>query len=89
MGCPAPSLAAATYRPRRPRASPLHRLLDGYFRQFELVYDERYQKRYGFWRPVIARSVEKFLACGDLRAGFARVRCPRFTCSGARWVSSA
>ena len=30
-----------------------------------------------FWRPVIARTVEKFLACGDLRAGFARVRCPR------------
>ena len=52
-------------------------MLDGYFRQFELVYDERYQKRYGFWRPVIARTVEKFLACGDLRAGFARVRCPR------------
>ena len=62
---------------RRPRASPLHRLLDGYFRQFEQVYDERYQKRYGFWRPVIARTVEKFLACGDLREGFARVRCPR------------
>jgi len=77
MGCPAASRAAATYRPRRPRTSPLHRLLDGYFRQFEQVYHERYQKRYGFWRPVIARIVEKFLACGDLREGFARVRCPR------------
>ena len=64
MGCPAASRAAATYRPRGPRASPLHRLLDGYFWQFEQVYDERYQKRYGFWRPVIARTVEKFLACG-------------------------
>ncbi len=77
MGCPAASRAAATYRPRGPRASPLHRLLDGYFWQFEQVYDERYQKRYGFWRPVIARTVEKFLACGDLREGFARARCPR------------
>ena len=76
MGCPAASRDAATYRPRRPRASPLHRLLDGYFRQFELVYDERYQKRYGFWRPVVTTTIEKFLACGDLREGFARVRCP-------------
>ncbi len=33
-------------------------------------YDERYQKRYGFWRPVIAATVEKFIACGDLREGY-------------------
>jgi hypothetical protein len=33
-------------------------------------------RRYGFWRPVVERTVEKFLACGDLREGFARVRCP-------------
>ena len=39
------------------------------------VYDDRYQRRYGFWRPVIAGAVGKFLECGDLRKGFARVRC--------------
>ncbi len=77
MGCPAVHDAAAVYRQRRPRTSPLHRLLDGYFRKFQLIYDERYQNRYGFWRPFIAATVEKFLACGDLREGFARVRCPR------------
>ncbi len=76
MGCPAAG-RAGVYRPRQPRASPLHQLLDGYFQEFEGVYDERYQKRYGFWRPVITRTVEKFLACGDLKEGFARVRCPR------------
>ncbi|MFQ5720844.1 MAG: transposase, partial [Acidobacteriota bacterium] len=32
--------------------------------------------RYGFWRPVIAEAVEKFLTCGDLHEGFARIRCP-------------
>ncbi len=42
----------------------LHRLLGGYFRQFHRVYEERYQKRYGFWRPVIAATIEKFFACG-------------------------
>ncbi len=77
MGCPAVNRATATYRPRRPRASPLWKLLDRYFDEFQQVYDERYRKRYGFWRPVISCTVEKFLACGDLREGFARVRCPR------------
>jgi hypothetical protein len=52
-------------------------LFDRHFDQFQRVYDDRYQKRYGFWRPVIERTVEKFLACGDLQEGFARVRCPR------------
>ena len=77
MECPAVSGATALYRPRRPQASPLWRLLDRYRDEFQRIYDERYQKRYGFWRPVIERTVEKFLACGDLKQGFARVRCPR------------
>jgi hypothetical protein len=76
VGCPAARLAPV-YRPRQPRASPLWQLLDRHFDEFERVYDDRYQKRYGFWRPVIARTVDKFLACGDLHEGFARIRCPR------------
>ena len=78
MGCPARqrNRTRALYRPRRARESPLWRLLDEHFEHFRGVYAERYQKRYGFWRPVVERSVEKFLACGDLHEGFARVRCP-------------
>jgi hypothetical protein len=74
--CPA-ATPTRVYRPRQPRASPLWQLLDRYFPQFQRLYDDRYQQRYGFWRPVIQRTVEKFLACGDLHEGFARVRCPR------------
>ena len=33
------------YRPRRPRDSPLWRLLDRHYDEFEGVYDERYQHR--------------------------------------------
>ena len=44
--------------------------------QFEGAYEERYQERHGFWRPIIGTVVEKFLECGDLQQGFARVRCP-------------
>ena len=47
---------------------PLYRLLDEHYDRFERVYDERYQKRYGFWRPVIGRTV-------DLAAG-RRCLCP-------------
>ena len=39
------------------------------------VYDERHQAKYGFWRPIIERSVRAYLKCGDLNQGFARVRC--------------
>ena len=66
----------ALYRPRDPQASDLWRLMDRYFPTFQQVYDERYQAKYGFWRPVVERSVNAFLQCGDLQQGFARVRCP-------------
>jgi len=42
------------------------------------VYEERYQDPCGFWRPVIGTVVRKFLECGDLKQGFARVRCQLF-----------
>ncbi len=82
MGAPAaPATASARagsvglYRPRRPRASPLYRLLEHHFAEFSTVYDERFAHRCGYWRPVIAEVVEKYLACGILEHGFARVRC--------------
>ena len=64
------------YQPRDPQASDLWQLLDQHFDSFRQAYDERYQAKYGFWRPVIDRSVAAFLKCGDLQQGFARVRCP-------------
>jgi Transposase zinc-binding domain len=36
-----------------------------------------YQKRHGYWRPIIGTVVGKFFNCGDLKHGFARVRCPQ------------
>ena len=64
------------YQPRDPQASDLWQLLDQHFDSFRQVYDQRYQPKYGFWRPVIDRSVAAFLKCGDLQQGFARIRCP-------------
>ena len=68
------------YRPRRPRESPLYRIIERYFPQFEDTCPERYEKRYGFWRSIIGDVVRKFLRCGDLHFGFARVRCTGGEC---------
>jgi hypothetical protein len=57
-------------------ASPFFKVVREHFAEFERVYAERYQERYGYWRPVIRSSIEKFIKCGDIKEGFARVRCP-------------
>jgi len=68
--------AAKMYRPRNPEASPFFRLVRDHFDAFERVYNERFQPKYGYWRPVIRTAIDKYVKCGDLREGFARVRCP-------------
>lgn len=73
MGC-GPEVAGSVYHPRRPQQTPFYQLVARFYPQFEAVYSERYQERYGFWRPVIGTVVGKFLECGDLKHGFARVR---------------
>ena len=45
------------YRPRDPQASDLWRVIDEHFDSFQKVYDERYQAKYGYWRPIIEQSV--------------------------------
>jgi hypothetical protein len=73
--CPRPK-PGTFYRPRDHEASPFFKIVSDRFDEFERIYPERYQERYGYWRPVIRSSIDKFLKCGDLKEGFARVRCP-------------
>jgi len=68
------------YRSRDHEASPFFKVLRHQFDEFERVYPQKYQARYGYWRPVIRSSIDKFLKSGDLKEGFARVRCP--DCNG-------
>ena len=85
-------MAEQVYQPRNPKASPRGRCVDAHFEEFLQVYSERYHPRYGVLRDVIPEVVGKFLECGDLEKGFARVRCPEcrheflvaFSCK-ARW----
>ena len=71
------------YRPRQPQQSAFYQLVERFYPEFKRVYSERYQERYGFWRStcppkprrrrVIDTAVARFLECGDLKGGFARV----------------
>ncbi len=82
----------AVYHPRNPTDSPLYHLLQNHFDHFEQIYDDKFEKNYGFYRQVISDVVRAYLKCGDLKEGFARVRCPNchyeyllaFSCRG-RW----
>ncbi|UCF67519.1 MAG: transposase zinc-binding domain-containing protein [Acidobacteriota bacterium] len=73
-----PAAAPSTvYRPRHPERSDFYEIFEQHFERYLSVYDERYEPRWGPLRPVVRPAVERFLDCGRLQGGFARVRCER------------
>ena len=69
-------ICARVYRPRRPRESPLFRLVSQHIDRFLRVYPERFAKRHGPLRPVVERVLREFLTCGLPEHGFGRLWCP-------------
>jgi ribosomal protein S27E len=67
---------AGVYRPRHPERTVLYRVLFHYFDRFLAEYESRFEKEYGFLRPITKEVVERYLDCGNPRCGFARIRCP-------------
>lgn len=66
---------SGVYRQRNPKSTPWYRCVEDHFDEFTRGYDERFGHKYGFWRPHIEKIIFEFLDCGDLKQGFARVRC--------------
>ena len=64
------------YRPRRPRASPWYRLVEAHYDDVKGQWEERYERRYRFWRGFVDEQVRRYLDCGLFDNGFARIRCP-------------
>ena len=64
-----------TYRTRNPRNSPLWQCAQRHQATFVDRYPETYEPRYGPLRPVVEDVMEKFIHCGTLERGFARIRC--------------
>ena len=46
--------------------------LDAFFESFP---DEHFSRQYGFWRSCVEQVIYRYLDCGDLHNGFARVKC--------------
>ncbi|TFG92595.1 MAG: transposase [Syntrophobacterales bacterium] len=67
---------AGVYRPRHPERTVLYRVLFHHFDRFLTEYEDRFEREYGFFRPIVREVVEKYLDCGNPRSGFARIRCP-------------
>ena len=68
-------MAASVYRQRESQNSPYYRCVENHFEAFEQVYEERFERRYGFFRSYVKQVIYRYLDCGVLKNGFARVRC--------------
>jgi len=69
------SASANIYRHRNPQSSAYYRCVEDHLETFVQVYEERFERRYGFWRPYLRKVIDRYLECGDLHHGFARVKC--------------
>ncbi len=67
---------AGVYRSRHPERTVLYRVLFHHFERFQAEYETRFEKEYGFLRPIVKGVVERYLDCGNPKCGFARIRCP-------------
>ena len=52
------------YRQRNPRASSLYQLLDSLYDTVKGLWEERFERRYGFWRGLYDAAVASYLDCG-------------------------
>jgi hypothetical protein len=68
------------YRPRDPRATPLYRLVEAHYDEVKGQWEERFERRYGFWRGLLDEKVRRYLDCGLFENGFARIQCPECRC---------
>ncbi len=49
--------------------------MEDHFEMFEMVYEDRFERKYGYFRPYVKRVIYRYLDCGILKNGFARIRC--------------
>jgi len=56
---------AGVYRPRHPERTVLYRVFFHYFDRFLAEYENRFEKEYGYLRPIIKEVVERNLDGGN------------------------
>ena len=68
-------ISGRAYKPRNPKASRYYQCVAANFETLEMVWEDCYERQYGFWRPYVMDVIYRYLDCGDLHLGFARVKC--------------
>ena len=63
------------YKPRNPKTSQYYKCVESHFEDLEMIWEDRYESQYGFWRSWTKAVIYRYLDCGDLHCGFARVKC--------------
>jgi len=61
------------YRPRRPKESPLWQCLCAHFYDFIQAYPEKYEKKYGFLKPVVVEASFHRADANRRQAGFGAI----------------
>ena len=56
-----------------------YRLFETHFDEVRGQWEERFERRCGFWRGFVDEQVRRYLDCGLFENGFARIRCPDCT----------
>jgi len=83
--CSQPLAPPELYRPRNVRATPLYQFLEAYYEDVKAIWEERFQKKYGFWRGFVDQVVARYVDCGVEEAGFARLKCD--TCGAEKLLT--
>ena len=60
-------MTASVYRQRESQNSPYYRCVEDRFEAFEHVYEERFERRYGFFRSYVKQVIYRYLDCGVLK----------------------
>ena len=56
--------ASAVYKSRNPVNSIYYQCVEDYFEIFEQIYEERFDKQYGFYRPYVMQVIVRYLVAG-------------------------
>ena len=75
------------YQPRNPKSSAYYRCVEDHFETFEQGYEDRFERRYGFYRPYVGHVKLRYLDCWILHNGFARVHCDH--CGHDFWLTNS
>jgi len=63
------------FPPSDPQSSDYYRCVEDHLATFIQVYERQFERPCGFWRPYLKKVVYRYLECGGLHHGSARVKC--------------